>query len=94
MSEAWWVDPESAWMAKAACAKSHIDNLAGQVRDFQQSGALQVEAEPQSPGVTAYRLMLNDPSHLLQHDPWRCPARPAIGAGLRGVRDSRTIRRP
>lgn len=61
MSEAWWVDPESAWMAKAACAKSHIDNLAGQVRGFQQSGALQVAAEPQSPGVTAYRLILNRP---------------------------------
>jgi hypothetical protein len=61
MSQRWWLDPESAWWAKADCAKRHIDTLAGQARDLLQEGSFRLTAEQQSPGVTAYRLKMSQP---------------------------------
>lgn len=60
-NQAWWLDPESAWWAKADCAKGHIDTLAGQVNDFLRAGSYEVVSEEVSPGETIYRLRMSRP---------------------------------
>lgn len=60
MGQDWWLDPESAWWAKANCAKGHIDDLAEQARAYLR-GPHKVSPEQRRPGVTAYRLHLSQP---------------------------------
>ena len=73
MSQVWWLDPESAWCAKVNCARSHIDNLAGQASDFLHAGSYEVIPEQQRhrgiqrllrcrhTGETVYRLQISQP---------------------------------
>lgn len=57
-----WLDPESAWWAKAARAKYHIDALASDVRRFMAGGTFDVVPERgDEPGETIYRLRMSEP---------------------------------
>jgi len=58
----WWLDPESAWWAKAARAGQHIDSLRAEVDDFLTGGSYEVVPEQgDQPGETIYRLRMSQP---------------------------------
>src|SRR2546429_6479791 len=58
----WWLDPESAWSAKAARARQHLDSLRAEVDDFLRGGSCEVVPEQGSqPGETIYRLRMSQP---------------------------------
>jgi hypothetical protein len=61
-SQAWWLDPESAWWAKADRARQHISALSAQAGDFLARGSYAVFAEAGGqPGETVYRIRMSRP---------------------------------
>src|SRR2546425_11702985 len=57
----WWLDPESAWWAKADRARHHIDDMAAEVQEFMTGGTFDVVREQGSePGETIYRLRMSE----------------------------------
>ena len=57
----WWLDPESAWCAKAARAKHHIDALEGEVANFLNDETFNIVPEAGGPEEVIYRLQMSGP---------------------------------
>jgi hypothetical protein len=61
-SQPWWLDPESAWWAKADRAQQHIDALSAQAEDFLTRGSYAVVPEAgDRPSETVHRIQMSRP---------------------------------
>jgi hypothetical protein len=56
-----WLDPESAWLAKADRATHHIDDLAAKVQEFLAGSFGVVPEQGNQPGETIYRVQMSKP---------------------------------